>query len=130
MRYVSGYQFSGGDAMYEDINHDGIIDLGDVVYLGDSNPRYLGGFGLNANYKQFRFSTQFIYRTGFDIVNMIALSTEGAHDRNNKSKAVLKRWRNEGDDYPGMLPRAYLNNPANNLGSDRYVERRGLYSSE
>ncbi len=123
MRYVSGYQFAGGDAMYEDINNDGIIDLGDVVYLGDSNPRYVGGFGLNANYKQFRFSTQFIYRTGFDIVNMIALNTEGAHDRNNKSKAVLKRWRNEGDDYPGILPRAYLNNPANNLGSDRYVEK-------
>jgi TonB-dependent starch-binding outer membrane protein SusC len=24
---------------------------------------------------------------------------------------------------PGMLPRSYLDHPANNLGSDRYVER-------
>ena len=44
-------------------------------------------------------------------------------DRNNQSKAVLSRWRVQGQDEPGMLPRAYLNHPANNLGSDRYVER-------
>jgi hypothetical protein len=45
------------------------------------------------------------------------------NDRNNQSKAVLSRWRVQGQDEPGMLPRAYLNHPANNLGSDRYVER-------
>jgi hypothetical protein len=36
--------------------------------------------------------------------------------------AVLHRWRAQGQDEPGMLPRAYLDHPANNLGSDRYVE--------
>ena len=43
-------------------------------------------------------------------------------NRNNQSKAVLSRWRVQGQDEEGMLPRAYLNHPANNLGSDRYVE--------
>jgi TonB-linked SusC/RagA family outer membrane protein len=123
MTYTNGYRFRGGDAIYEDINHDGVIDLADVVYLGDSNPKYSGGFGFNARYKQFSLSSQFLYRVGFDIVNEIALTTEGMLDRNNQSKAVLYRWRNEGDNYPGMIPRAYMNHPANNLGSDRYVEK-------
>jgi TonB-linked SusC/RagA family outer membrane protein len=123
MQYTTGYRFVGGDPIYEDINHDGMIDIGDVVYLGDSNPRYTGGFGLNVSYRQFSVSSQFMYKVGFDIVNEIAMFTEGMNNRDNQSTAVLRRWRNEGDDYPGMLPRAYFGHPANNLGSDRYVEK-------
>jgi hypothetical protein len=29
----------------------------------------------------------------------------------------------QGQNEEGMLPRAYMNHPANNLGSDRYVEK-------
>jgi len=73
-------------------------------------------------WKDFRASFQFLYRTGYQIVNEIALKTEGMLDKHNQSKAVLHRWRVEGQDEEGMLPRAYLDHPANNLGSDRYVE--------
>jgi hypothetical protein len=45
------------------------------------------------------------------------------NNRNNQSKAVLNRWRVQGQNEPGMLPRAYMDHPANNLGSDRYVEQ-------
>ena len=47
MTYAGTYTFQGGDAKYEDINHDGQIDLNDVVYIGDSNPRFIGGFGTS-----------------------------------------------------------------------------------
>jgi len=53
----------------------------------------------------------------------VAMQTEGMLNRNNQSKATLSRWRVQGQDEAGMLPRAYLNHPANNLGSDRYVEQ-------
>jgi len=122
LSYSGGYVFQGGDARYEDVNHDGQIDLLDVVYLGDSNPDFIGGFGGNFRWKDFRISTQWHYRTGYNIVNEIALTTEGMLNKNNQSKAVLQRWRQQGHDEEGMLPRAYLNHPANNLGSDRYVE--------
>ncbi len=122
MRYANGYEFTAGDAIYEDVNKDGVIDLNDVVYLGDSNPDYTGGFGINTKWRQFSVSAHFLYRTGFDIVNEIASQTEGMLDKNNQSKAVLSRWRKVGDDFEGMLPRAYLDHPANNLGSSRYVE--------
>ena len=50
------------------------------------------------------------------------MNSEGMNDKNNQSKAVLSRWRVQGQDEEGMLPRAYMDHPANNLGSDRYVE--------
>ncbi len=122
LTYNNQYAFVGGDAKYEDINHDGNIDLLDVVLLGGSVPDFMGGFGSNVRWKQFKFSAQFHYRTGFQIVNEIAMQSEGMLDRNNQSKAVLHRWRVQGQDEPDLIPRAYMGHPANNLGSDRYVE--------
>lgn len=123
MKYKDEYEFQGGDAKYEDINHDGKIDIYDAVYLGDGNPDFMGGFGLNFGWKQFKMSAQFHYRLGFDIVNEVALQTEGMNNRNNQSLAVLHRWRRQGQDEEGILPKASMNHPANNLGSDRYVMR-------
>jgi TonB-linked SusC/RagA family outer membrane protein len=123
MTYMGTYTFQGGDAKYKDQNNDGKIDLNDVVYLGDSNPDFVGGFGTSLKYKDFDISVGFYYRVGFDIVNGVAIRTEGMNDRNNQSKAVLHRWKKRGQNEPNMLPRAYENHPANNLGSDRYVER-------
>jgi hypothetical protein len=122
MRYQDSYIFKGGDAIYQDINYDGKIDINDVVYIGDSNPNFIGGFGSTVKYKNWDFSLAFHYRLGFDIINGIALQTQGMNNRDNQSKAVLNRWRVQGQDEEGMLPRASMNNPANNLGSDRYVE--------
>lgn len=136
MTYKGTYVFKGGDAKYQDINHDGKIDLNDVVYIGDSNPEFVGGFGPSLRYKNWNLSLSFYYRLGFDIINMVAMQTEGLgsvifddsgniidNGRNNQSKAVLSRWRVQGQNEPGLLPRAYMDNPANNLGSDRYVEK-------
>jgi TonB-linked SusC/RagA family outer membrane protein len=123
MTYQGTYTFKGGDAKYEDVNHDGKIDLNDVVYLGDCNPNMIGGFGTSMKYKNFEFSWGFHYRLGFDIINGVAIQTEGMNDKNNQSKAVLSRWRKQGQNEPGILPRAYMYHSANNLGSDRYVEQ-------
>ncbi len=122
MNYNGLYQFEGGDAIYQDVNFDGRIDLNDVVYLGDSNPEFAGGFGCNVKYKGLQLNAQFLYRYGYEIVNQVALNAESMSNKDNQSKAVLNRWRVSGDDYPNMIPRAYQGHPANNLGSDRYVE--------
>ncbi|HKK61893.1 MAG TPA: SusC/RagA family TonB-linked outer membrane protein, partial [Bacteroidales bacterium] len=123
LTYNDSYRFQGGDPIYADLNHDGDIDLNDVEKIGDSNPDFVGGFGTNIRFWNFNFAMNFHYRSGFDIINQVALRTEGMNNRNNQSKAVLRRWRVEGQDEPNMLPKAYMNHPANNLGSDRYVEK-------
>lgn len=123
LTYNNSYRFQGGDPIYADLNHDGNIDLNDVEKIGDSNPDFIGGFGANLRFWSFNFAMNFHYRVGFDIINQVAIQTEGMNNRNNQSKAVLSRWRVQGQNEPGLLPKAYMNHPANNLGSDRYVER-------
>ena len=122
LSYKGVYRFQGGDAIYQDLNNDGRIDILDVMHLGDSNPDFIGGFGASLVWKNLRLSTQWHYRLGFQIVNEIAMNTEGMLGKDNQSKAVLHRWRTQGQDDPDLLPRAYLGHPANNLGSNRYVE--------
>ncbi len=115
------YVFQPGDAMYEDINHDGNIDYKDIVYLGNGNPKLTGGFGtrvtLNGN---ITFGANFSYRTGYDIINGTKINTTNMYGFNNQSTAVLRRWKKEGDDTD--MPRAMYGAGYNWLGSDRYIE--------
>ncbi|MEI6950020.1 SusC/RagA family TonB-linked outer membrane protein [Paraflavisolibacter sp. H34] len=115
------YTFQPGDAMYDDINKDGTIDYRDIVYLGNSNPQFTGGFGLNAAYKgKWRLSTFFNFRYNYDIINGTEMKSTAMYNYDNQSTTVLKRWRKEGD--VTEIPRALYNSGYNWLGSSRYVE--------
>ena len=114
------YKFRGGDAIYEDINHDGNINELDIVYLGNSNPKLQGGFGLTFQYKRLSLKTQFTYRYGVDVLNTARMNVENMYTNNNQSIAVNWRWRKDGD--VTMMPRALYNTGYNWLGSDRYLE--------
>ena len=115
------YHFQQGDAKYEDVNHDGIIDARDIVYLGNGNPKLTGGFGPTFTWKRnWKLTAFFSYRTGFDIINMTELNTTNEIGFNNQSTAVLRRWEKPGD--VTDIPRAvYGANNFNSLGSSRYV---------
>lgn len=117
---TSTYQFKGGDAIYEDVNHDGQINELDIVYLGNSNPKAQGGFGFTINYKKFSLKTNFTYRYGVDVINSARMDLENMYTNNNQSIAVNWRWRKEGD--ITEIPRALYSTGYNYLGSDRYVE--------
>ena len=116
------YRFNGGDAIYEDVNHDGQINALDIVYLGSSLPKLTGGFGFSFNYGDWRLSTQFTYRVGNKILNKARLHAEAMIGNDNQSQAVNYRWRKEGD--VTTIPRAMYGNNSNynTLVSDRFVE--------
>ncbi len=117
-------KFYGGDAIYEDINHDGTINELDIVYLGSSLPKITGGFGFKLRFGRLSWNNQFNFRYGNKIVNMTRMNAENMSGNNNQSRAVNWRWRVEGDITD--IPRAFRNaNGAmsyNYLGSDRFVE--------
>ena len=118
----SYYEFKGGDAIYEDVNHDGTINQLDIVYLGNSNPAAQGGFGLTFRYKKWSLRTSFTYRWDVDVVNSSRMAFENMSSFDNQSVAVNWRWRKEGD--VTEIPRAVNGGSTafNYLGSDRYVE--------
>ncbi|MEE1222108.1 MAG: SusC/RagA family TonB-linked outer membrane protein [Bacteroidaceae bacterium] len=115
--------FSGGDAIYEDINHDGSIDRYDMVYLGNSNPKCYGGFGINLYYGRFELNASFNFRMGNQIVNLARGNYESMTSNMNQSYATTWRWRKNGD--ITEIPRALNSSQVssyNSLPSDRYVE--------
>lgn len=114
------YKFQGGDAIYEDINHDGNINELDIVYLGSSLPKITGGWGFKLNYGRWSLNTQFNFRAGNKIINRARMLAENMYTNDNQSTAVNWRWRVEGDDAP--IPRALYRDGYNWLGSDRFIE--------
>lgn len=118
------YQFQGGDAIYEDVNHDGQIDRYDMVYLGNSNPKCNGGFGINLYFGRLSLNAGFNFRIGNQIVNLARMNLESMLNNKNQSFATTWRWRKNGDET--VVPRALSSvkgfSSYNSLPSDRYVE--------
>jgi TonB-linked SusC/RagA family outer membrane protein len=116
----SAYEFKGGDAIYEDINHDGNINELDIVYLGSSLPKITGGWGFKLQWGRLSWNNQFNFRWGNKIINQARMTAESMYSNNNQSRAVNWRWRVEGDET--QIPRALYKSGYNWLGSDRFVE--------
>lgn len=116
----STYSFQGGDAIYEDINHDGQINALDIVYLGNSLPKVSGGFNFTFKYGNWSIKPRFMYRFGNKVVNAARMSLEEMYNTYNQCATVNWRWRKDGDVTP--IPRAMYNTAYNFQGSDRYVE--------
>jgi hypothetical protein len=119
-----GAFFQGGDAIYKDVNYDGIINDLDKVQIGSANPKFFGGFNNSLNYKNFglNFFVQFQY--GNDLVNGLKGELEGMQYTNNSAITVLGRWRKQGD--VTNIPRASRGLPGggdrNWHASSRFVE--------
>lgn len=109
-----------GDAKYEDVNHDGVINENDIVYLGNANPKFFGGGGFQVRWKYFTLTTFFYGRYGQKVINGARINLENMRGKANQSTAVLHRWRSEGDQTD--IPRALYGMGYNYLGSDRFVE--------
>lgn len=109
-----------GDAKYEDVNHDGVINEKDIVYLGNANPKLIFGGNLNLKWKDLTLTAVIYGRLGQKVINAARMNLENMYGKGNQSTAVLHRWRAEGD--VTDIPRALYGMGYNYLGSDRFVE--------
>jgi len=116
----TGDPYKGGDAIYEDFNHDGIIDDQDKILIGNGMPLFTGGLTNNFSYKGFNFSVLFYYGYGNDIINNAKNTLERMSNADNQAASVLRRWRKQGDQT--NMPRAIASDTRNSVGSTRWVE--------
>ena len=65
----TGHVFQGGDMIYEDINHDGVINELDIVQIGDANVGMFGMIRNNINWKQWSLGISFYYSLEQDVIN-------------------------------------------------------------
>ena len=77
---------------------DGIIDTNDKTIIGNANPDFAGGFGINAHAYGFDLSANFNFSVGNDIynANKIEFSTTGKYQYRNmlSTMAAGNRWTN------------------------------------
>jgi len=114
------YEFRGGDAMYEDVNHDGNINELDIKYLGNSLPKMQGGFSLTLQYENWKLVARFNYRWGNKIINTARMGLESMYGTQNQVSTVTYRWRKDGDQT--LIPRALYGAGYNYQMSSRFVE--------
>ena len=93
------------DQLTVDTNGDGIADAGDgkidtndKTIIGNANPDFTGGFGINAHAYGFDLSANFNFSVGNDIynANKIEFSTTGKYQYRNmlSTMAAGNRWTN------------------------------------
>ena len=114
------YEFKGGDAIYEDVNHDGTINELDIKYLGNSLPKMQGGFNVTLQYDSWKLMARFNYRWGNKIINTARMGLESMYGTQNQCSSVTYRWRKDGDET--QIPRALYGTGYNYQVSSRFVE--------
>lgn len=112
-----------GNAVYEDVNKDGVITAADRQIVGNALPRFTGGLTNNISYKNFDFNFFFYFQEGNKIMNMndFFLVHGGTQANIGFLPRQLERWQKPGDitDIP-RLTTTSLNPTANNSGANNY----------
>jgi hypothetical protein len=88
-----------GDAVFEDVNKDGKITADDRQIVGNTWPKFFGGFTNNLSYKNFDLTIFFTYSLGNEIWNHNRMlgETGGTLDANRVLLASqLDRWTTPG----------------------------------
>lgn len=125
-----------GNAVYEDVNNDGLITAADRQIVGNALPNFTGGVTNAFSWKNFDFNFFFYFQQGNKIMNMNDFFLVHGNTQANIGfvPRQLERWQQKGDvtDIPRMTTYsgnpAANNSPANNYGgnvanlSSRYLE--------
>ena len=94
----SGESTLPGKIKLKDLNGDGVVDAKDKTVIGNTNPKYQGGFGISGQWKNFDFNANFTYMLDFDVYNATAYALSSSTKNQYQFYNVLKqftdnRWR-------------------------------------
>ncbi|GAA3983343.1 TonB-dependent receptor [Mucilaginibacter dorajii] len=110
-----------GDVQYEDVNHDGKIDINDQTDLGNPNPKFTYGITNTFNYKGFDMS---IFLNGsygakiFNVLNYQIASLGSLYQ--NQLASVANFWTPANPN--SNIPRPSAGDNPNLYNSDRFIE--------
>ena len=113
-----GASMNRGYPRYADINHDGVLNDKDRIYLGSADPIVYGG--LNNTFrivKNLTLGVYFTYSVGGRMYNIIEFTTMSGSATSNKDRRMLEAWH-AGRNPFSNIPGAYLDD---SYGSDLYI---------
>jgi hypothetical protein len=88
----SGNATMPGKPKFKDLDGDGRITENDRTVIGNTNPRFQGGFGFNGQYKQWDFAINFSYMLDFDVNNATGYMLSSSYKNENKFYNVLSKF--------------------------------------
>ena len=84
-----------GKMKFKDLDGDGKITTKDRTVIGNTNPRWQGGFGISGTYKEWDFSANFTYMLKFDVYNATAYAlSSSSSTATNYTNVLAKFGRN------------------------------------
>jgi hypothetical protein len=92
-----------GMPRYHDINHDGVLNMDDLCYLGNADPVIYGGLNNSFRYKGLKLSLYFTYSLGGKIYNFSEFYMSGGQFT-NQYRYMVNAWSERNPD--SDLPRA------------------------
>ena len=117
----AGYKQQKGYARYADINHDGILNNKDRIYLGSADPAISGG--LNNTFriiKNLSVGVFFTYQLGGRMYNVMEFTTMVGGATSNKDRRMLGAWH--------VSRNPYSNIPSPNF-TDSYSGDQYIYDA-
>lgn len=113
-----GYSKSLGYARYADINHDGVLNDKDRIYLGSADPIVYGGFNNTFRIiKNLSLGIFFTYSIGGRMYNVMEFTTMCGTATSNKDRRMLEAWHMNRNPFSN-IPGAYL---TDSYGSDLFI---------
>lgn len=112
-----------GNAVYDDVDGDGIITYADRQIVGNAQPDFVGGITNTASYKGFDLNVFFYFTKGNDVLNMhnFFLVHGGIQNGIGFDPRQLERWQKPGDVTDIPKPTRYTANPEqNNAPANNY----------
>ncbi|SHG31384.1 SusC/RagA family TonB-linked outer membrane protein [Pedobacter caeni] len=117
-------KLKGGDAEWEEVRPDGVIDDADRQILGNATPDYYLGIMNNVRYKNFSLSFLFNGSFGAEVYNSLLQTQNNPSNTGAGSpEMVYNSWRKPGDNtkYPYYVERNNRGNLKTNQNS-LYIE--------
>jgi hypothetical protein len=120
--HFTGVDPQTGDAVFEDVNGDGLTNADDRIVVGNPQPTHWGGFTNTFAFKSFDLKAALQFSGGNQIYNGIrAFADDGGYNYDNKFAYVLSRWQKPGD--ITNEPRASFDGTSGaNITSSRFIE--------
>jgi len=123
--HFTGVDPATGNALFEDVNGDGLTNADDRKVVGNPQPTHWGGFTNTFSFRSLDLRTALSFSGGNQIYNGIrAFADDGGFNFDNKFAEVLSRWQKPGD--ITNQPRASFDGTSfANITSSRAIEPGG-----
>ncbi|GHV25417.1 hypothetical protein FACS1894176_03840 [Bacteroidia bacterium] len=101
-----GSAFTGGDVIWDDYNHDGVIDFADKQVLANAQPQWFGSWNNTLRWKEFTLNVNIYTSWGGTVYNylLFQMSSYGDNTSNSDPRAVVQGWRYQGQQTEWYAP--------------------------